>query len=306
MNLGHGGGAYPSASPRMGPGMPYPQNAGAYGGLSEQQMLASPEAFNRPLNRALAFTPFEMMKVQDMDDFMSNGGLPRIPPVLMTHDVMAEDWVRLMNVSNTYRILFFNRLAQYSLFNFQDLALAWEERLPLPPAQAGHRPPKRTVLVSDLLELWNDAFFHPRSIELTLYKGRERYSGRFAGRPEYRLPRVDDSDSYTSDSDSDDSDFESEDLDGHAGRRHGYGALGYGQGRYDAERIAAEQREAREYRRQRKRDKKQRRRERKHRRKEQARRYSLYMCYVPPEPEVPGYAGSSRSARSVHSGHGGY
>ena len=106
MNLGHGGGAYPSASPRMGPGMPYPQNAGAYGGLSEQQMLASPEAFNRPLNRALAFTPFEMMKVQDMDDFMSNGGLPRIPPVLMTHDVMAEDWVRLMNVSNTYRKIF--------------------------------------------------------------------------------------------------------------------------------------------------------------------------------------------------------
>lgn len=73
--------------------------AGGYTSAQEQQMLASPEAFNRPINRAYPFTPFEMAKIQDMDDFL-DGIIPRLPIVLTTHDVLSEDWGRLMNVSN--------------------------------------------------------------------------------------------------------------------------------------------------------------------------------------------------------------
>lgn len=78
---------------------------GGYGGISprmpareltEQQLLSSPDAFHRPINRAQTFTPFELMKIQDMDEFMDV--IPRLPIVLTTHDVLPEDWGRLMGV----------------------------------------------------------------------------------------------------------------------------------------------------------------------------------------------------------------
>ncbi|KAI0080703.1 hypothetical protein K474DRAFT_1657513, partial [Panus rudis PR-1116 ss-1] len=37
------------------------------------------------------------MKIQDMDDFFEN--IPRMPLVLVTHDVYHEDWIRFMTVS---------------------------------------------------------------------------------------------------------------------------------------------------------------------------------------------------------------
>ena len=65
----------------------------------------------------------------------------------------------------------------------QDLALAWQGRLPLP----SDGPTKRSDLVIDLLDLWNQQFFLPRCVELALYKGRNPKSGTGVGRPEMRL-----------------------------------------------------------------------------------------------------------------------
>lgn len=97
MPMGPGGSMIPGSMPGGMPGMG--MGAGGYTTAQEQQMLASPEAFNRPINRAYPFTPFEMAKIQDMDDFL-DGIMPRLPIVLTTHDVLPEDWGRLMNVSN--------------------------------------------------------------------------------------------------------------------------------------------------------------------------------------------------------------
>lgn len=60
-------------------------------------MLAAPEGFSRPPNLAQPYTPFEVMKIQDMDDFLDV--LPRMPKVLLTHDVYHDDWIRFATVS---------------------------------------------------------------------------------------------------------------------------------------------------------------------------------------------------------------
>lgn len=101
---------YPSSISNPG-AVTFAGGAGASGGYGvvprtprhdrdpEQDLLATPEAFSRPLNRAVTFTPFEIQKIQDLDDFLRN--IPRFPVVLSTHDVYAEDWGRLMGVSDS-------------------------------------------------------------------------------------------------------------------------------------------------------------------------------------------------------------
>ena len=93
---------------------------------------------------------------------------PRMPAVLTTHDVYPEDWIRLM----------------------RDLTNAWTGRLPISDSakQPDGRPPKRYVVAADLVELWNSSFFNRRGAELILYKGRERRSGKYAGRIDSDLP----------------------------------------------------------------------------------------------------------------------
>jgi hypothetical protein len=88
----HAGSAFPS-SPRM--------PSTAMGGESLQ--LAAPEAFSRPPNAAQPYTPFNVMRVQDMDDFYDQ--IPRMPLVLDTHDVYHQDWIRFMN-ARCYRYIF--------------------------------------------------------------------------------------------------------------------------------------------------------------------------------------------------------
>lgn len=39
------------------------------------------------------------MKIQDMDDFYEN--MPRMPKVLVPHDVYHEDWIRFIQVRVT-------------------------------------------------------------------------------------------------------------------------------------------------------------------------------------------------------------
>lgn len=86
-----GRGPSPRPSPRMGGSaalMSYPQDT--------QQPLRPPEGFNRPPNLAQAYTWFDIMKIQDMDDFFDT--MPRMPLVLVPHDVYHEDWIRFMQV----------------------------------------------------------------------------------------------------------------------------------------------------------------------------------------------------------------
>lgn len=79
-------GSMSGASPRL-PAPAFPP---------DQHQLAAPEAFGRPINTALPFTPFDTMKIQDMDEFLEY--MPRMPLVLQPHDVFHEDWIRLMQV----------------------------------------------------------------------------------------------------------------------------------------------------------------------------------------------------------------
>jgi len=59
-------------------------------------MLPPPDGFSRPANLAQSFTFFDTMKIQDMDDFYEN--MPRMPKVLVPHDVYHEDWIRFIQV----------------------------------------------------------------------------------------------------------------------------------------------------------------------------------------------------------------
>jgi hypothetical protein len=128
-------------------------------------MLPPPEGFSRPPNAAQSYTHFENLKIQDMDDLTET--MPRMPAVLTTHDVYHEDWIRFI----------------------QDLTNAWLGRLPIPEsAKQDGRGPKRSVVATDLVELWNTSFFIPRGVELIIYKGRERRNGKYAGRLDMDLP----------------------------------------------------------------------------------------------------------------------
>ncbi|KAL0949871.1 hypothetical protein HGRIS_009903 [Hohenbuehelia grisea] len=244
---GAGGyGAFPQPTIPPSPRMP---NSVAFPGGPQQQpqqQLAVPEGFSRPMNAAQPYTPFDTMKILDLDDFLEH--LPRMPLVLQTHDVLHEDWIRLVS----------------------DLALAWAGKLPADPTR---RPAKRSTLAADLIDLWNASFFFARGVELVLYKGRERRTGPRAGLAD--LPsHADDDDSSSSSSESSESESD-DDEDRYAAG--GYG--GYGRPPQTVEMI-----EARRRRRERKAEKRRRRKERKQRRKAKARgnRYSLYLTCIPP------------------------
>ena len=60
------------------------------------RMLPPPDGFSRPANLAQSYTFFDTMKIQDMDDYYEN--MPRMPKVLVPHDVYHEDWIRFNQV----------------------------------------------------------------------------------------------------------------------------------------------------------------------------------------------------------------
>ncbi|KAJ7283509.1 hypothetical protein C8J57DRAFT_1171212 [Mycena rebaudengoi] len=239
------------------PGASYPAGAAVFpAGMqmadpnaADQGQLAAPEGFSRPINAAQAFTPFETMKIQDMDDLIQNA--PRMPVVLGTHDVFASDWNRMM----------------------QDLCLAWTGRLPAPG-----RPQRKTTLAADLIDLWNVSFFFPRGIEVVLYKGRERRSGPQAGLVDIQLPTYPEHDDISSSSSDDSDDSDSDD-----GARYPPAAYMYGQQNFPGQGSMAEVLEQRRRRQEMRAEKKRRRKEKKIRRKAKARekKFALYLTCVP-------------------------
>ena len=48
------------------------------------QQLQTPEGFLRPVNQAQPYTPFESLRVQDMEEFLDR--IPRMPLVLQPHE----------------------------------------------------------------------------------------------------------------------------------------------------------------------------------------------------------------------------
>lgn len=118
-------------------------------------------------------------------------------------------------------------------------------------------------------------------MEIVLFKGRERRSGRNVGAVELHLPGFDDVNGGTDDSDSESDSSEDDDDDD----RYRYGSYGGGYGRAGDQ--LAELQEAKRLRRERKRaDKKRRRQEKKQKKKlkEAERKYAVYITCVPPEP----------------------
>ncbi|KAJ7228940.1 hypothetical protein GGX14DRAFT_346039 [Mycena pura] len=222
---------------------------------ADQGQLAAPEGFSRPINAAQAFTPFEKMKVQDMDDLVQNA--PRMPAVLQPHDTYQADcnfhWCFLL-----------------PYFLIQDLTLAWTGRLPAPG-----RSQRKSTLAADLIDLWNHSFFFPRGVEVILYKGRERRSGPHVGLRDIQLPTYDDPDDTSSSSSS------SEDSDSADGGRRAYmyGQQPFAAGQGSMADVLEQRRRRREIRAEKKRLHK----EKKARRKAKARekKYALYLACVP-------------------------
>jgi hypothetical protein len=60
------------------------------------EQLAAPECFSRPINMAMPFTSFPDTFLQGLNRFFD--GVPKMPRVLVAHDVLDEDWNRLMKV----------------------------------------------------------------------------------------------------------------------------------------------------------------------------------------------------------------
>ncbi|KAJ7774237.1 hypothetical protein DFH07DRAFT_122666 [Mycena maculata] len=240
------GASYPAGQAPFPTGMQMPDPNAA-----DQGQLAAPDGFSRPINAAQAYTPFETMKIQDMDDLIQNA--PRMPAVLQPHDVYPSDWNRMM----------------------QDLCLAWTGRLPAPG-----RTQKKTTLAADLIDLWNVSFFFPRGVEVVLYKGRERRSGPSAGAVDIQLPTYGDRDDASSSSSSS---SEDSDSDGGGGRYpqagYMYGQQPFAPGQGSMAEVLEQRRRRREVRA----EKKRRRKEKKARRKAKARekKYALYLTCVP-------------------------
>lgn len=117
----------------------------------------------RPPNTAQAYTPFDTMWIQGMDQFYSQ--IPSMPLVLNTHDVHYQDWSTFMD----------------------SLALVWKEKFPLPEF-VKTRPQSRISNTAYLIDHWNNSFFLPRRVSVVLYYGRERRSGRRAGESNDQLP----------------------------------------------------------------------------------------------------------------------
>jgi len=151
-------------------------------------------------------------------------------------------------------------------------------QLPVPAMGKDGQPPRRSTLAADLVELWNTSFFHPRGVELILYKGNERRTGAQAGQITHRLPRYDEDSSHSSDSGFSD----------HNDRGGPYGRSSY------------EQEEAR------RRNQEEKQERRKHRKEKRARKkaktYSLYISCL--SKGAPGTYVGGPSAMSMPGGYG--
>ncbi|KAF8204871.1 hypothetical protein BJ912DRAFT_1052189 [Pholiota molesta] len=218
----------------------------------EPQQLPAPEAFSRPINGSNSFLPFEMTKIQDMEDIY-DAKMPKMPSVLSSHDIYQEDWKRCM----------------------QDLGRSWTGQLPV-PSFGKEGQPRRSTLAADLVDLWNASFFFNRGVELILYKGRERRTGPQAGIIDHSLPQYYDDD-YSSSSLTSTSDSESEYN--HASGP--YGRPGNSQ--------TVELQEARRRRHEEKKERRRRRKEKKARRRAKSRdkTYSVYIVCLPRGAAVP-------------------
>lgn len=72
-------------SPNLG-GLPALAGSGVYGAAPQPEQLAAPAGFSRPINAAQPYTPFDTIKVQDMDAFIDN--MPKMPLVLQPVSAM--------------------------------------------------------------------------------------------------------------------------------------------------------------------------------------------------------------------------
>lgn len=236
--------------------------------------FSEPEGFSRPINAAQSYLFFEAMRITLLDDLVTRQ-LPKMPLVLQMHDVYPEDWSRLIT----------------------DLTLAWTGRLPTAPSPNGAAV-HRATLSADLIDLWNNRFFSPRSVEMVLYRGRERRSGpaHLLGVKDIILPEggSDDSDDDSgSDDDSDSEDDDNDDDPRFAGRKQGaYGVPGgY---------FANPEEERRARKREKKKEKKRMRKERRKRRKEAGRAWAIYLMYRPASGAGAGAGAGGAAVPTVH------
>ena len=269
-----------AASPLLGggglPGGEYGHGHGATNGLEPR--FSEPEGFSRPINAAQSYLPFDAMRITHLDDLTTGRALPKMPLVLQMHDVYPEDWSRLIT----------------------DLALAWAGRLPTAPSANGAAV-HRATLSADLIDLWNNSFFSPRSVEMVLYRGRERRSGppHLLGVKDIILPEggSDDSESSGSDDDTDSEDGDNDDDPRFAGRKQGpYGVPGgY---------FANSEEERRARKREKQKEKKRLRKERRKRRKEAGRAWAVYLMYRPTSGAGVGGAAVPSVHHAAAHGHG--
>ncbi|TFK74398.1 hypothetical protein BDN72DRAFT_51972 [Pluteus cervinus] len=217
--------------------------------------LVPPEGFTRPPNNALPYTFFDQVKIINMEEILQ--AAPRMPGILLSHDVQEDDWSRFTH----------------------DLYLAWGGRLPVPEYSRSGQAPKNSKVSADLVDLWNGSFFANRGLEVVLYRGREIRTGPRAGQTDSQ--RLDDDDESSEESSSEsETESSSEDEVTHGGKyppfagnppgQYGaYGGYG-GNAGYEAAEV---KRKKKEERRKRRKEKRARRKARKQKKKQ----YALYI-----------------------------
>ncbi|QRV72728.1 hypothetical protein RhiJN_00742 [Ceratobasidium sp. AG-Ba] len=129
----------------------------------------------RELNRAQPFTAFEeFFLVEDLRELLQPQP-PPLPAALVPHDVMAEEWDRCMQAIQSSR-------------------------------SSGMDP------LIDAISQWNNQFFLPRGVDISLYKGNSRRSEPPMDRPS-KLRAYDESESESESSSSSSSSSESSEDD---------------------------------------------------------------------------------------------
>ncbi|QRW01777.1 hypothetical protein RhiLY_00774 [Ceratobasidium sp. AG-Ba] len=150
--------------------------AGGAGGYSNIQVPG------RELNRAQPFTAFEeFFLVEDLRELLQPQP-PPLPAALVPHDVMAEEWDRCMQAS------------QSACLQIQS------------SRSSGMDP------LIDAISQWNNQFFLPRGVDISLYKGNSRRSEPPMDRPS-KLRAYDESESESESSSSSSSSSESSEDD---------------------------------------------------------------------------------------------
>ncbi|KAI0682404.1 hypothetical protein BC835DRAFT_1424476 [Cytidiella melzeri] len=173
------------------------------GSTADELLNPPPPGFTRPPPyHSLMNAPFPPCSLLSIDSTLENG-FPMMPPPsslqphpFTIHDVVEEDWTRLLNdMKAVGRLTIVNKIVSNAApmaigvgFFPGNQTLSYNIVIPCPKhkTHAGifitraiekGQKKKHQAVVVDLIDHWNHYFFHPRQLEVTLAQGRVVHAG---------------------------------------------------------------------------------------------------------------------------------